>query len=98
MSYVGGPDLHDGTVATVSRDGADVRVEVVGSSGRRYEVRFLGVESVRMHRAEGMRIYAVSEMRAQPPYRRFVFSNWDEEDDATIEVLATELGCTPLPV
>ena len=97
MSYVGGPDLHDGTVATVSPDGTDARVEVVGGSGRRYELHFIGGESMRAHGAERMRIYALSEMPAEPPYRCFVFSNWDEEDDASIAVLATDVRCTPLP-
>jgi hypothetical protein len=78
-------------VIAISRDGSDVRVEVAGASGRRYELVFMGVESLAAQQAEGMRVYALSEMRENPPVRRFVFANWDEEDDAALEVQATGL-------
>lgn len=97
VSYVGDPDLHDGEVVSVSRDGSDARVEVRGTSGRRYELAFAGAERVSQHRPVGMRLYALVEMRATPPLRRFVFANWDEEDNAALEVEAFELRCTPLP-
>jgi hypothetical protein len=97
VAYVDDSDLHDGTVVAVSHDGTELRVEAVGGSGQRYEVFFIGVESVMQRRAEGMRLYALSEMRSKPPLRRFVFSNWDEEDDAALEVHAKDLTCTALP-
>lgn len=63
-AYVGDPDLHDAKVVAVFHDGADARVEAVGGNGRRYELVFIGGECVADRRAEGMRLYAVSEMRA----------------------------------
>jgi hypothetical protein len=38
-----------------------------------------------------MMVYALTEMPATPPLRRFVFVNWDEEDDASLEVVARDL-------
>ena len=97
VAYVADPDLHDGSVVSVSYDGTKARVEVVGATGRRYEVFFIGATSVTQRHAEGMRLYALSEMRSEPPIRRFVFSNSDEQDDAALEVHAKDLTCTPLP-
>lgn len=54
VAYVGDPDLHDGKVVAVSRDGPDARVEVLGGSGRRYEIFFSGVEPVSDRHAQGM--------------------------------------------
>jgi hypothetical protein len=67
------------------------RVAIQGASGRRFTVEFRGVQSVRSHRAEGLPLYSLSEMKAPAPWRRFVFTNWDEEDDAALEVIAREV-------
>jgi hypothetical protein len=94
--YVGDPDFHDGQVVTVARSGSDLQVEVRGASGRAYEVVFSGVESVTQRRPEGMLLYALTEMPSEPPLRRFVFANWDEQDEATLEVDALDFRCTPV--
>jgi hypothetical protein len=36
-----------------------------------------------------MRLYALNEMSHPPPQRRFVFANWDVEDTARLEIIAT---------
>ena len=33
-------------------------------------------------------LYSLNEMSYPPPLRRFVFVNWEEEDSATLEVVA----------
>jgi hypothetical protein len=33
-----------------------------------------------------MLLYALSELRSTPPLRRFSFANWDDDDDAFLEV------------
>lgn len=97
VGYVGGADLHDGEVLAVRREGSDARVDVRGASGH-YEVAFVGVQSLERHRPEGMRMYALTELKDMPPLRRFVFANWDEDDDASLAVQAVGFTCTPLPV
>ena len=37
-------------------------------------------------------VYALSELRAEPPSRRFVFPNWDEDDDAFLELIAQDFS------
>jgi len=39
-----------------------------------------------------MTIYALAEVKAEAPLRRFVFSNWDEDDDALLEVVARDFS------
>jgi hypothetical protein len=39
---------------------------------------------------EGMEVYAVAEMSAPPPLRRFVFANSEDEDASAVELLARE--------
>lgn len=93
VAYRGDPELHDGKVVALEHEGETVRVVVEAESGRRLEVRFSGVESLTHHRAEGMTLYSLAEMKAPAPLRRFVFTNWDEEDDARLEVLARDFEC-----
>lgn len=37
-----------------------------------------------------MVLYSISAMEKQPPFRKFVFVNWDEEDDASLEIIARD--------
>lgn len=99
VAYRGDPDLHDGVVlgVPVQRDDDVARVLVETSSGRRLEVAFAGVESLVQDSAEGMKLYSLSEMKAPSPLRRFVFTNWDEEADAQLEIVARGFACTELP-
>jgi hypothetical protein len=90
VAYVGDPDIHDGHIVQVEKKDKRVRVLVRGFSGRRFWVEFSGVESVKSSRPEGMMLYSLSEMKAPAPLRRFVFTNWDEDDDAFLEIVAQD--------
>jgi len=37
-----------------------------------------------------MTLYALSEMDYEAPQRHFLFVNWDDEDDAQLEVIARD--------
>ena len=42
---------------------------------------------MRAIRPENMLLYALAEFRDAGGRIRFVFSNWDEDDDATLEIV-----------
>jgi hypothetical protein len=86
VGYVGDPDFHDGSVLAVEHRGGTARVRVRGASGRAFVVDFGGVRAVRANQAEGMALYALSELGGQPPVRRFAFANWDDDSPAYLEV------------
>jgi hypothetical protein len=65
-------------------------------SGQLYIVTFSGVREVVAEGAVGMMLYALSELPTPREGRRFVFTNWDEEDGARLEVLASEFRIEPL--
>lgn len=88
VGYVGDPDCHDGRVLALEQRGGELRVRVRGYSEREFDVVFEGVQSVRERSAEGMMLYALSEWTADPPIRRFVFNNWDDDDDGYLEIEA----------
>jgi hypothetical protein len=96
VAYVGDPDFHDGAVLGVVVDGDLARIVVRGASGQEYVVEFHGVKEVRSNRPEGMMLYALTEMRTGVGARRFVFSNWEPDDDANLEVEAESFSVTSL--
>jgi hypothetical protein len=96
VGYVGDPDFHDGAVVRVVADGDLACVVVRGASGQEYAVEFHGVKAVRSNRPEEMMIYALTEMRTLAAARRFVFSNWEDDDDASLEVEAEGFSITSL--
>lgn len=85
-NYAGDPDLHDGTIESLERSGDLISVIVTGGSGRRLQLQFSGVRDVTDHRSVGMRLYGLVEMVTEKPWRRFLFANWDEADDARLEI------------
>jgi hypothetical protein len=95
VGYVGEPDFHDGYILTVDRVDDSVRVRIRGNSGKTYLVMFGSVVQVRANRPEGMLLYALSEFTSEPPIRRFVFANWDDENASVLEVDAERVEVRP---
>jgi hypothetical protein len=94
VSYVGDSDFHDGGIVSVVADGNLAPVVVRGASGNEYAVEFYGVKKVQSNRPEGMMLYALTEMRTDTSARRFVFSNWEYDDDACLAVEAEGFSVT----
>src|SRR5437588_12812021 len=90
IAYVGGRDIHDGFIRKVDIDGQKINVTIEGASGQSFIIQFREVAWVKSHRPEGMMLYALAEWRGDGSVRRFVFSNWEEEDDAFLEIGAKE--------
>jgi|SRR5712692_8414235 len=97
VNYLTSCDVHDGTVRRVAREDDRLRVTVECADGRFLILEFGGLRSVKMNRAVGMVLYSLSEMKESQPYRRFVFTNWDEQADACLEVVALEMTCDEIP-
>ena len=93
LGYIAEPDLHDGIILRVEKNGDELRVLVKAYDGRLHVITFLQVHSAEMHGPEGMMLYSLSEMTADPPYRRFEFTNWEEDDDRFLRVLAKVVVC-----
>lgn len=88
IGYVLEPDVHDGVILEVRGSSDPVRVLVRTQDDRLHAIEFHGVRSVRAHQPEGMMLYSLSEMAADPPLRRFVFTDWDESGERFLEVTA----------
>jgi hypothetical protein len=92
VQYVGSADFHDGRIVDVRHDADAMRVHVCGASKRVYVAEFPGGKVWKINRPVGMFLYSLSEMRTNPPLQHCVFANWDEEDDAALEIEADALN------
>ncbi len=92
VQYWNSDDVHDGRVRQVAVEGDRVLVSVETNEGRLVIFEFAGVQQDKQNRPEGMLLYSLSEMEETAPLRRFVFANWDEEDDARLEIIALEVN------
>lgn len=90
VAYVGVADFHDGEILRVSSTREHTCVWVRGYSGLEYETQFDGVQTLEAFEPEGMELYALAEWRAQPPHRRFVFANNNEEDHKSLSIIGTD--------
>ena len=57
---------------------------------------FDGVTRVSSQSAEGMVLYALVELTSTEPARFFSFVNWDEADDAYLEISADDFRIVDL--
>jgi hypothetical protein len=53
-----------------------------------FKVIFYDVNDVKTNKTKDMMIYSITEIRGEEPLRNFVFVNWDEQDDAYLEIIA----------
>jgi hypothetical protein len=91
VQYLNNDDVHDGIVRKVSEQPDRLRVFVETADGRVVTFEFTGVHQVKQNRPEGMLLYSLTELRESAPLRRFIFTNWEEEDDAFLEVIALDV-------
>lgn len=92
VGYVGDADFHDGSVLAIEHQGSTANVRIRGASGKVFVVDFGGVRAVRANQAEGMMLYALSELRSEPPVRRFAFANSDDDSAAHLEIDAQTIA------
>ena len=90
VGYIGDPDIHDGHIRAIEPSGSKLSVTIEAHKGRRFVVEFNDVLWVKSHCPEDMMLYALAEWKGEGNVRRFVFANWDEGDDAFLEVDAKD--------
>jgi hypothetical protein len=95
IGYVGSPAVHDGILLRVCVEGDSVEVVIQGYGGQEHVVLFEGVDSVEMKAPEGMVLYSISEMRATPPLRKFVFIKSEEDHPGCLSVWAKDFCILP---
>ena len=92
IGYVGDADFHDGRILNAVKSDNSAHVRIRGGSGQIFVVIFDGVSAMRARCAEGMMLYALAEVTCDPPLRRFVFLNWDENEESHLEVEALNIS------
>jgi len=90
IGYIRNYKVHDSKVEKIIKNGNDVTVLLKSQEGESINVRFSSVQEVVEERPIGMILYAICEMKHIAPYRKFVFANTDEEDVASLIVVAHE--------
>jgi hypothetical protein len=90
VRYIGDYRLHDSRIKEIKSAEDILQVSLESEENEIITVKFVGVKSINSNRPEGMIIYSISEMVWQSPYRKFVFVNWDEGDDALLEIIALD--------
>jgi|SRR5579884_1865667 len=91
VGYVGPPEIHDAVIERVDL-GPDVLVVGLRTDfgrGPALRIEFDQPSAIDQHRAVGMTLYALAELSSENGRRRFQFVNWEEIDDARLELEAT---------
>ena len=89
-AYVGPREIHDATLLRSVQEDSDVTVYLQSLDGQSFALEFLDVASIHAVSPEGMMLYALAEVKTRLPLRRLVFVNWDEEDEAALEIVAAD--------
>ena len=94
IGSVGPSEIHDATIVhvDVELDRLVVTVRCGNASQARLRIEFSDPVEVERKRAVGMTLYSLAELRGAGERRRFSFVNWDETDDARLEVEASAIS------
>ena len=87
LGHVGGADIHDGRIINVEHQGEKAIVTIKTVSEQIKIIQLDGVKTVKSNKPIGMLLYSMAEMK-HPDNRLFVFTNWEEEDEAFLEITA----------
>jgi hypothetical protein len=90
IGYIGDYRIHDGRVQSIKSDKDNIQVSLITEDKNIVKVTFIEAKLVKSNNAEDMIVYSISEMEEQLPFRKFVFVNWDEEDDSSLEIVARD--------
>jgi|SRR6185503_7345985 len=105
IRYIQEPDVHDGVIIAAEYKSGFLRsilnkrvvvVAVLTYDDRLFSIRFGQVRSASITNAEGMRLYALKEMSATPPFRRFLFVDSEEKSNRHFEVVAQDISSVEL--
>src|ERR1043165_6340073 len=88
VGYIGPPEIHDGTIYRVYSDDQSLTVVVIDANEQEIRFHFVEVDAIDTVEPDGMFLYGLLEMEHEPPFRRFVFVNWDDEDTRRLEVVS----------
>ena len=92
VAYVGPSNLHDATIRNIASEPNNITVFIEASvyekaAGPNFALHFYGVTHHYAVEPKGMMLYALIEMRCEPPLRKFSFAN-SEDDAARLEIIA----------
>ncbi|WP_166246568.1 hypothetical protein [Paenibacillus turpanensis] len=91
IAYIGDYKFHDAVIENIENEENNLTVILKSIEEKIFSIQFLNVINVNANRPIGMMLYSLSEMREEDTkYRKFVFTNWEDEDDAFLEVIAKE--------
>ena len=86
IGYIGDPDIHDGHIRALEFSSQKTKVTIESYIGKSFTIEFHDVAWLKSEHPIGMMLYALAEWRGEGKSRRFIFANWDEEDDAYLEI------------
>jgi hypothetical protein len=95
IKYVGPSTIHDARIAAVHRSSDEVVVHLRTYDAGPLELRFHGVRDVIEREPVGIMLYSLNELPDAPPYRRFLFVNWEDDDARGLEIVARAFSAHP---
>lgn len=90
IEHIGDYRIHDARILCFKRNDQCVEVSLKSIDDEPFIVNFYGVKEINSYKCEKMIIYSIAEFREENDTRRFVFVNWDEEDDSKLEIVAAD--------
>jgi len=90
IQYIGNYRVHDGVIKKILQENDKVKVIMESMDKEEISIEFYGVKSIKSFNAEGMMLYSISEMKTDAPFREFIFTNWDDDGDEFLDIIAKE--------
>ncbi len=91
LGYIGDYRVHDSKIEGIVLENTLLTVTLRSYEGEAIAVKFYGVQTMNFIRPIGMMLYSISEMNENAPFRKFHFANWEDDDNASLEIVAEQV-------
>ncbi|OPH47018.1 hypothetical protein BC351_40490 [Paenibacillus ferrarius] len=91
LGFIGDYRIHDSKIEGILWENTNLTVALRSYEGEVVVFKFYGVQTINSNRPIGMMLNSVSEMKKNEPFRKFLFANWDEDDNASFEIVAEQV-------
>lgn len=88
IQHIGDYRVHDAIIKKIIHQKQTIEVLLNSVDKELIKFAFHDVQRIKEKQAEGMILYSAVEIRAEESFRHFVFVNWDESDNACLEIVA----------
>jgi len=86
--YIGSPEIHDGKIISLIKENDNLVVNIQSYEGKNFVIKFINIKEIKSNNPENMVLYGLVKENFKENLKKYIFSNWDEDGNQFLEIIA----------